>query len=82
MNKPDYFGLSILDLSETVMHEFQNDYVKLKYCENAKLCYTESSIVHLKTEGIYKDILEDVETRFETLNQELDRKLPKGKMKK
>ena len=82
MNKPAYFGLSILDLSKIVMHKFQNDYVKPKYCENAKLCYTDSSVVHLKTEGIYKDISEDVETRFETLNQELDRKLPKEKMKK
>ena len=31
MNKPGYLGLSILDLSETVMCEFQYDYVKPKY---------------------------------------------------
>ena len=31
MNKPGYLGLSILDLSKTVMCEFQYDYVKPKY---------------------------------------------------
>ena len=30
MNKPVYLGLSILDLSETVMYEFYYDYVKPK----------------------------------------------------
>ena len=67
MNKPVYLGLSILDLSKTLMYEFWYDYVKPKYGENAKLCYmdTDSFIVHLKTEDIYKDISEDVETRFD-----------------
>ena len=37
MNKPVYLGLSILDLSKTVMYEFWYDYVKPKYDENAKL---------------------------------------------
>ena len=31
MNNPVYLGLSILDLSKTVMHEFQYDYVNPKY---------------------------------------------------
>ena len=84
MNKPVYLGLSILDLSKTVMYEFWYDYVKPKCGENAKLCYmdTNSFIVHIKTEDIYKDIAEDVETRFDTLNFQLDRPLPTGKNKK
>ena len=54
MNKPVYLGLSILDLSITVMYEFWYDYVKPKYGEKAKLCYmdTDSFIVHVKTDDI------------------------------
>ena len=54
MNKPVYLGLSILDLSKTVMYEFWYDYVKPKYGENAKLCYmdTDSFIVHVKAYDI------------------------------
>ena len=52
--------------------------------ENGKLCYmdADSFIIHLKTDGIYKDIVEDVETRFDTSNFEIDRPLPKEKNKK
>ena len=35
-----------------------------------------------KTDGIYKDIPEDAETRFDTSNYESGRPLPKGKNKK
>ena len=60
INKPVYLGLSILDMSKTVMHEFWYDYLKPKYGENAKLCYmdTGSFIVLIKTDYIYKDIAE------------------------
>ena len=36
MNKAVYLGVSILDLSKTLLYEFWYDYVKPKYCENAK----------------------------------------------
>ena len=42
-------------------------------------CVTDSFIVYIKTDDIYKDIAEDVETRFDTSNYELDRSLPKRK---
>ena len=42
INKPIYLGLSILDLSKTVISEFWYDYVKSEYGENAKLCYMEA----------------------------------------
>ena len=62
MNKTVYLRLSILDLSKTVMYEFCYDNAKLKYVENAKLCYmnTGSFIVHVKANDIYIDIAEDV----------------------
>ena len=61
------------------MYEFWYDYVKLKYGENAKLCYvyTDSFSVHVKMNDIYKNIAEDVETRFDNSYYELDRPLPK-----
>ena len=61
-NKPVYLGISILVLSKTVMYDFWCDFVKPKYDEKAKLCYmdTDSFIVHIKTDNIYKDIAEDV----------------------
>ena len=69
-NKPVYLGLSILDISKTVMYEFQHDYVKPKYGENAKRCHvdTDSYIVHVKTDDIQRYIAEDVETRLDNSN--------------
>ena len=66
------------------MYEFWYDYVKPKYGEKAKLCHvdTNSFIVYINGDGIYKDIAEDVETGFDTSNYELDWPLPKGKNKK
>ena len=48
--------------------------------KKAKWSYmdTDSFILYIKT-GLYKDIVEDVETRFDTTNYELDRPLPKEK---
>ena len=43
---------------------------------------TDSFIAYIKIDDIYKNIAEDVETRFDTSNYELDRPLPKGKNKK
>ena len=45
------------------------------------MCYidTDSFIVYIKTDDIYKVIAADVETRFDTSIYELDRPLPKGK---
>ena len=40
---------------------------------------TDSFIVHVKTEDIYKDTADDVETKLDTSNFELDRRLAKGK---
>ena len=53
------------------MYGFCYDYVKPKYDEKAKLCYMDTDIVYIvyiTTDGIYKDIAEDVETRFDTSN--------------
>ena len=65
------------------MYRFWYDYVNPKYGENSKLCYMDTAIffIYVKTEAIYNDIAEYVETRFETSNFEGDRPLPKRKKK-
>ena len=51
--------------------------------KKAKLCYidTDSFIVHIRTDDNYEDIAEDLQTRFDTSNYELDHCLTE-KMKK
>ena len=84
INKPVYLGLSILEISKTLMYEFWYDDMKPRYGDNVKLCYmdTDSFIMHIKTEDFYKDIADDVEKRFDTSNYEINRPLPTGKNKK
>ena len=55
MKKLVYFGLSIIELSKTVMYSFWYNYVKLKYGEKAKLCHmdTDSFIVYIKANDMY-----------------------------
>ena len=43
---------------------------------------TDSITVYIKTDDIYKDNAENVENRFDTSNDELNRQLPNGKIKK
>ena len=56
MNKPVYIGMSILDISKTLLHELWYDYVKPKYEDKAKLCYmdTDSFIINIFTEDFLK----------------------------
>ena len=63
MDKPICLGLSILDISKTLMYKFWYDYIKPKYDDNVKLCYmdTDRFIFHVKTEEFYEDIANDVE---------------------
>ena len=75
----------MLNLSKTVTYEFWYDYVKPKYGKNPKFVIwimNINFIVHVKTEDIYKDIVQDVETRIDTSNVELDKPLLKVKNKK
>ena len=75
MNKPVYLGMSILDVSKTLMYEFWYDYVKPKNQDNAKLCWmdTDSFIIDMTHEKW-----------FDTSNYDEDDKRPPpiGKNKK
>ena len=58
INKPVYLGMSILDISKTLMYQFWYDYIKPKYKDKARLCYmdTDSFVIHIETEDFYEDI--------------------------
>ena len=77
INQSVYLGLSIIKLSKAAINDFWYDYVKPKYGEKAKLCNMDTNI---NKDDIYKDIAENVETRFDTSNYDLDRPLPKRKI--
>ena len=77
MNVPIYIGFTILEVSKTVMWEFFYDYLKTKYEDKAKLCYTDtdSFILNIKTKDFYEDINNYVEEWFDTSNYKIDRSL-------
>ena len=52
MNKPVYLGMSILDISKTLLCKYLYDYIELKYDDRSKLCYTytDSFIIHIITD--------------------------------
>ena len=55
--KPAYIGTSILDLSKVLIYEFNCDYIKIKYDNNAIVLFTDtdSLIYEIKTEDVYED---------------------------
>ena len=66
------------------MYEFWYGYVKVKHGKNSRIGYMDRDIfiAQVKIEESYKDIVEDVEIKFDTSYFELDRALPKEKNKK
>ena len=68
MNKPVYLGMSILDLSKTLMFDFHYKYIIPKYGNKAKLLFTDtdSFLYEIQTKDFYKDISGDVKDRFDT----------------
>ena len=69
MNKPVYLGLSVIDLSKTVMYESWYDYLKSKYGENAKLCFmdTQSFVVHVKINAFTKILQKMLKQDFDKI---------------
>ena len=61
LDKPNYVGFAILELSKWLMYDFHYNVMKKKYGDNLKLCYqdTDSLIYEIFTSDFYEDLLED-----------------------
>ena len=60
-NKPIYLGACILETSKLHMYQFWYDHLKEKYNNKVELIYTDtdSFIIQVETDDIYKDMLEN-----------------------
>ena len=78
LNKPIYLGMSILDLSKTLMYQFHYEYVKPKWEDKSELLFTDTDSLcyEIETDDVYKDISEDVNEWFDTSNY--DKNHPSG----
>ena len=76
LNKPIYVGMSVLDLSKWLMYDYYYNHLKVKYADRVKLLYTDtdSVIVHVQTDDLYKDMLESAAI-YDTSNYPADHPL-------
>ena len=67
-NKPVYLGMSILNLSKSLMDDFHYNYIKTKYVDKPKLLFTDTDSLayEIRAKDFYKDINPDIEKRFDT----------------
>ena len=72
--KPTNQGMSIFDLSKTLMFDFHYNYIKKKYDDKSNLLFTDTDSLcyEIKTQDFYKDISVDVHNKFVTSNFEKD----------
>ena len=74
LNKPIQIGMSILDLSKTLMYRFHYDYVKPKWGDKAKLLFTDTDSLcyEIQIDDVYKYISLDAPKWFGTSNYDED----------
>jgi len=65
-----YLGFAELDLSKWKMYDFHYQYMKPNFQEKLLFNYmdTDSFIYTIKTKDFYKDICNDLETKFNLLD--------------
>lgn len=68
INKQVYLGLSDMAIKKIALYKYWYVYSKPEYRENCKLCYmdTDTFIVHVKFEYVYRELAGDFERRVYT----------------
>ena len=69
-NKPVYCGMSILDISKTLIYDFHYNYIIPKFRKKQKLLFTDTDSLcyEIETEDFFADIANDVDEMFDTSN--------------
>jgi len=69
-DKPVYLGMSILNLSKTLMYDFHYKYNKKNFSSKVNLLFTDTDSLcyEIETEDIFRDISADVQEKFDTSN--------------
>jgi hypothetical protein len=67
--KPIYVGMSILDISKTLMYDFRYNFIREKYGDRAKLLFTDTNSLcyDMRTNDLYED-MKDSQDLFDTSN--------------
>ena len=60
LNRPIYVGMSVLDLSKSLMYDFYYNQMKAQYGDRVELLYTDtdSLLLEIQTEDVYSDMSE------------------------
>ena len=58
LNRPVYVGMSVLDLSKSLMYDFYYNQMKAQYGDRVELLYTDtdSLLLEIQTEDVYSDM--------------------------
>ena len=56
LNRPVYVGMSILDLSKTLMYDFYYGQLKKQYGYRCQLLYTDTLLLEIQTKDVYRDM--------------------------
>ena len=82
-DRPIFVGMSVLDLSKTLMYDFYYNKLKMQYGENVELIYTDtdSLLLEIKTDNFYEDMRKNIH-EYDTSDYPLSHYLHDKKNKK